>query len=345
MLERKKVDLGSYVFEVIEYDPTENPRGVVTSDEWNTILGLLKSSSNYTSKTLQEVFTDLYTAHELSSTEPGASGASLIGLEPIAGLTSTLDLKGNVNEALKELVLQIKDIALGAVPPNSIGPEQLESDLDFTGNILTFNGVPVLTEDYITQSIGSDSTDKTLASSKAIYNSLTLKQDNIEVGEEAPDENTKGDIYIQLEDESIESYTKEETDLLLSTKQTTLKAGTGININGDTISVGDLSKLTSDLFVVTHTGALYTNNGHGGSKDFQQTFTKAGYYPLGVVGYTSNAVNEYNNTSMGPGLRDIYLSNRTNGSCVLRAKTHAANNQDWTYHVDFSAYILWVKVS
>ena len=35
-----KVDLKSYIFELIDYDPTENPRGVVTADEWNTILSL-----------------------------------------------------------------------------------------------------------------------------------------------------------------------------------------------------------------------------------------------------------------------------------------------------------------
>ena len=40
------VDLTSYIFKLIEYDPTENPRGIVTADEWNTIMNLLKAASN-----------------------------------------------------------------------------------------------------------------------------------------------------------------------------------------------------------------------------------------------------------------------------------------------------------
>lgn len=341
MLERKKVDLGSYVFEVIEYDPTENPRGVVTSDEWNTILGLLKSSSNYTSKTLQEVFTDLYTAHELSSTEPGASGASLIGLEPIAGLTSTLDLKGNVNEALKELVLQIKDIALGAIPPNSIGSNQLESDLNFTGDTLTFNDIPILTEDYIAQSINSDSTDKTLASSKAIYNSLTLKQNNIEIGEEAPNENTEGNVYIQLENESIESYTKEEIDLLLSTKQTELTAGSNIKIENNVISATTPPSLNYASFVITtHNWGFNVHGGNwgGGSK----TYEKSGYKCIAIAGYRRDGTNDEHYTASEHGAQ---ITSNPNGKVTVQFTIKGTSDMPYIHGASGTIQLLWVKIS
>lgn len=96
--------------------------------------------------------------------------------------------------------------------------------------------------------------------------------------------------------------------------------------------------------VTTATKTYTINHGHGGTQNHSATITKAGYLPLGVVGHESNAVNEYNNTSMGPAIRDIYLSEIVNGSCKLNAKLHAANNQDWTYHSTYKAYILWVKV-
>lgn len=210
-----KVDLTSYIFEMIEYDPTENPRGVVTADEWNTILNLLKSASNYTSKSLQEIVSDLYTASELSSTEPGNSGSNLIGVDPIPGLNSTLDLEGNVNKALKELVTQIQNVVLGEIPPNSVTSDKLVADLNFRGNDVTFNDVHLLNANDIVQTIDSQSSTSKVASAKAIYDSLVLKQDDIKVGTSAPTSSTSGDIYIQLEPNSIDTYTKDEVDTLL----------------------------------------------------------------------------------------------------------------------------------
>ena len=307
MLERKKVDLGSYVFEVIEYDPTENPRGVVTSDEWNTILGLLKSSSNYTSKALQEIVSDLYTAHELSSTEPGASGAALIGVEPIAGLTSTIDLKGNVSKALKELVSQLQNIVLGDIPPDSLTSDKFSTNLNFRGTQLTFNDVQLMTESYITQDINEESTSVELASAKSIYEALLLKQNNIKVGEAAPTENTEGNIYIQLENEAKQCYTREETDVLLSAKQTTLIPGSNIEIDNNVISA-TVPKINTTEMIIT-TGQVTAGRSGSSPMDFSgsNTFYKAGYYPvfIGSTGFSGNATHysgagtDYNNTRVG----------------------------------------------
>ena len=346
--ERFPVDLDSYIFELIEYDPTEDPRGIVTAEEWNTILNLLKSSTNYTSKSLQEIVQDLYTATELSSTNPGESGAALIGVEPIAGLPSTLALEGNVSEALKEIVQQMQNIALGEIPAGSLTAEKFAPNLNFTGDKLTFNDFQILTQNDIVQELNKDSSDKKVLSALASYNFLNEKQDNILVGTAAPNEDTKGNIYIQLDNDIKEYYTKEEADELLKAKQPMLTAGKNIAISNNVISAADISKIpaASSVFSITWTGNQSTSNGHGGSQPNTHNLTNSGYYPLAIAGYTSNAVNEYggHNTSMGPGLRDVYISARGDGTCTVSVLTYAANNSDWTYHVDYNISVLWVKI-
>lgn len=311
-----KVDLKSYIFEHIDYDPTEKPRGVVTHDEWNTILSLLRSASNYTSKSLQEIVSDLYTAHELSSTEPGESGASLIGVEPIAGLSSTVDLNGNVSKALKELVAQLQNIVLGDIPPSSLTSDKFSTDLNFTGDKLTFNNVQILTEDYITQDINEESSELKLASAKSIFNTLLLKQDNIQIGEEAPTEDTEGNIYIQLENEAKQCYTKEETDVLLSAKQANLTAGSNITISNNIISA-NVPKVTTTQMVIT-TGQVTASRDGSSSSSFSgsNVFYKAGYYPvyIGSTGFTGNTAHysgsgtDYSNTRVGQIKIDLTVS-------------------------------------
>lgn len=301
------VDLKSYIFEVIAYDPTENPRGVVTSDEWNTILSLLKSASNYTSKSLQEIVSDLYTAHELSSTAPGESGAALIGVEPIAGLSSTMDLKGNVSKALKELVSQIQNIVLGDIPPDSITSDKFSTNLNFRGEKLTFNDIQLLTEGYIKQAINNQSSLKDVASAKAIFDSLLLKQDNILIGENEPTEDLEGNIYIQLENEAKTCYTKEETNLLLDAKQTKLKAGNNITISDNVISA-NVPKVTTTEMVIT-TGQVSAGKQSTDTSSFSgsNTFYKSGYYPVYIgassfYGSTAHYVSsgtDYSNTRQG----------------------------------------------
>ena len=125
------VDLDSYIFPIIEYDPTEKPRGIVTYDEWNTILNLLKQAVNYNSRSMQEIVGDLYTASELSSTELGNDGARLIGVDVIPGVTGT-----NVNAALRNLKEQLDGVTIGAIPDNSIGSEKLMENLNFMQQII-----------------------------------------------------------------------------------------------------------------------------------------------------------------------------------------------------------------
>ena len=333
------VDLKSYIFEVIAYDPTENPRGVVTSDEWNTILSLLKSASNYTSKSLQEIVSDLYTAHELSSTAPGESGASLIGVEPIAGLSSTVDLKGNVSKALKELVSQIQNIVLGDIPPDSLTSDKFSTDLNFRGEKLTFNDVQILTEKYITQDINEESSELKLTSAKSVFDKLLLKQDNILIGEEAPTEDLESNIYIQLENEAKSCYTKEETDVLLGAKQSKLTAGSNITISNNVISA-NVPKVTTTEMVIT-TGEVYAEKSGSGTSSFtgSNTFYKAGYYPvyIGATGFSGNTAHysgsgtDYSNTCVGQIKIDLTVSPN--------------NVQDTTKSGRLYVVIAWFKVS
>ena len=266
-----KVDLKSYIFEMIDYDPTENPRGIVTADEWNTILNLLKSASNYTSKSLQEIISDLFTASELNSTEPGSPGSSLIGVDPIPGLNSTLDLKGNVNKALKEIVTQLQNIVLGEIPPNSITSDRLVSDLNFRGNDVTFNDMHLLNANDIVQVLNADSTAQTVPSAKATYDALSLKQDDIQVGTSAPTSATTGDVYLQLEPNSIDTYTTDEVDALISALGVNSLKSTVNNLNSTVGShTTSINNLSNSLNTITKTSISSASATSGTSIQWNQ---------------------------------------------------------------------------
>lgn len=187
------VNLDSYIFPIIEYDPTENPRGIVTADEWNTIMNLLKESANYASRTLQEVFADLYTASELSSDLLGQDGARLIGIDYIEGLNNAK----NVNEAIRELKLQLQSVTLGNIPDGSITSEKLAPDLNFTGDTVTFNNKKILTIEDITGDITENSTDDEIPGAATVFELFNTKQDKITIGTAEPNANTAGTIYLQ----------------------------------------------------------------------------------------------------------------------------------------------------
>lgn len=186
------VDLTSYIFKIIDYDPTENPRGVVTADEWNTIMNLLKAASNYTSSSLQDIVADLYTASQLSSTELGNDGSRLIGVDVIPGVTGS-----NVNAVLRNLKEQLDGVILGSLPDGSVTSEKLAPNLNFTGTSLTFNNHNILTDEYIVSSLDANSTNSQIPGAKLVYDSLQGKQDKISMGTTAPTSSTPGNIYFQ----------------------------------------------------------------------------------------------------------------------------------------------------
>lgn len=185
------VDLDSYIFQIIEYDPTENPRGIVTADEWNTILNLLRSATNYTSKSLQEIVADLYTKTSLASTNIGTDGARLIGVDTIPGITGS-----DVNAVLRDLKSQLDAVTLGAIPDRSLISEKFAPDLNFTGDKLTFNDKQILTTDYVVNNLTGGETGKA-PSVKIVSDALDTKQTVITVGTAEPTASTPGNIYLQ----------------------------------------------------------------------------------------------------------------------------------------------------
>ena len=203
------VDLDSYIFPIIEYDPTEKPRGVVTYDEWNTILNLLKQAVNYNSRSMQEIVGDLYTASELSSTELGADGSRLIGVDVIPGVVGE-----NVNEVLRNLKEQLDGAVIGAIPNNSIGSEKLMDNLNFRGDTLTWNNeMLVRISDIINEFPEGDFWDivvqpsipglnipeypMSIPTASLVHRSLKEKQDKISMGTADPNASTPGNIYFQ----------------------------------------------------------------------------------------------------------------------------------------------------
>ena len=117
-------------------------------------------------------------------------------------------------------------------------------------------------------------------------------------------------------------------------------------INTNTSSVTNIanSKTSYGDFVITTTPTYNIDNGHGGNVNHSDIVTKAGYFPIGVVGFTSSSKNHYNNTHMGACINNIYLSECKAGSCRINAQTYVANNGAWTYSSTYCAAILWVKV-
>lgn len=185
------VDLDKYIFQIIEYDPTENPRGVITADEWNTILNLLKSASNYTSSALQEIVADLFTKSALASKTIGKDGSRLIGVDTIPGVNGA-----NVNEVLRDLKNQLDAVTLGAIPDGSLTSEKLGSNLNFTGTTLTFNNVQLVTTDYIVDTVQGNESNKA-PSVRSVVEKINTKQNTINIGEAEPNGDTPGNIYLQ----------------------------------------------------------------------------------------------------------------------------------------------------
>lgn len=185
------VNLNDYIFKIIEYDPTESPRGIITADEWNTIMNLLKEASNYTSKSLQEIISDLYTASQINSTELGNDGSRLIGVDVIPGVPGE-----NVNAVLRNLKEQLDAVVLGSLPDKSITSAKLADNLNFEGDSLTFNTKDILTEDIIASTL-TEADDNKLPTVYNVRTSIATKQDIISIGSTEPDENTPGNIYLQ----------------------------------------------------------------------------------------------------------------------------------------------------
>lgn len=189
-----EVNLENYIFPVIDYDPTENPRGVITADEWNTITNLLKTSINYTNKALQDIFKDMYTASQLSSKTIGKDGARLISVN----YPNEEDLPGvsNVAEALLYLKGQIKESTISGLTDGIVESRHLSAGISLPADA-TINGKQFITADQFTTEVSEDSTAEQIVGADTLYELFKTKQDTIVYGTAEPDANTPGTIYFQ----------------------------------------------------------------------------------------------------------------------------------------------------
>ena len=99
----------------------------------------------------------------------------------------------------------------------------------------------------------------------------------------------------------------------------------------------------SDFEITSHSSGTLSN-GNSGYATKTISITKSGYYPIGIVGFTSTSKNNTNNQSEGACLMELYLSERASGSGKIFGKTCIMDNIANTYSSSFTAYVLWVKV-
>ncbi|MCQ2968533.1 MAG: hypothetical protein MJ191_00150 [Clostridium sp.] len=181
----------TYRFPKIAYDPTEKARGIVTADEWNQIMLLLRNGLNTISEYLNASYNDRVTLTDLGSTEAGNSGSKLVGIDPIPGLEGCT----NVNDALRTLRDQLDQVVLGQIPDGSITGDKLMNNINITKGI-TINGVNILTQGSITQNTTGTETNK-VPSVNAVKIALAAKQNKILSGTAAPSGGVDGDVYLQ----------------------------------------------------------------------------------------------------------------------------------------------------
>lgn len=83
----------------------------------------------------------------------------------------------------------------------------------------------------------------------------------------------------------------------------------------------------------------------GGAAQWTETITKSGYYPLGIAGYESKAINLYNNTEMEACITHAFTTyNSSTQVSQLNIRTWVRNNLEWQYKSEVAAYVLWVKI-
>ena len=92
-----------------------------------------------------------------------------------------------------------------------------------------------------------------------------------------------------------------------------------------------------NILIAEETTAISVSVSAGSYKDVTQIYTKSGYYPIGIAGWSltgSGATVSY--------LTRCYLSSKSNGSCTLTARIHTDHTQ--TASVNLVVSILWAQI-
>lgn len=123
------------------------------------------------------------------------------------------------------------------------------------------------------------------------------------------------------------------TSMELGDLSTTLSEALGISESSPNTANLELQ----NILLGEETNAITVNVSAGAYKDVTQVYTKDGFYPIGIVGWSltgSGATVSY--------LTRCYLSSKSNGSATLTARIHTDHTQ--TASVSLVVSILWAQI-
>ena len=123
------------------------------------------------------------------------------------------------------------------------------------------------------------------------------------------------------------------TSMELGDLSTTLSEALGISESSPNTANLELQ----NILIAEETTAVSVSVSAGSYKDVTQNYTKAGYYPIGIAGWSltgSGATASY--------LARCYLSSKSNGSATLTARIHTDYTQ--TASVNLVVSILWAQI-
>lgn len=123
------------------------------------------------------------------------------------------------------------------------------------------------------------------------------------------------------------------TSMELGDLSTTLSEALGISESSPNTANLELQ----NILIAEETTAISVSVSAGSYKDVTQIYTKSGYYPIGIAGWSltgSGATASY--------LNRCYLSSKSNGSATLTARIHTDYTQ--TASVNLVVSILWAQI-
>jgi hypothetical protein len=114
--------------------------------------------------------------------------------------------------------------------------------------------------------------------------------------------------------------------------------GGSISVSEDINGVDITKVLTRSEFSTTkHATQTVSVNANTTVAEQTETFTKAGFYPCGIVGLCVNGAN-----LMYQNVFEWFLSSRSNGSATVTYRFR--NNASVAVNISIDIYILWIKV-
>ena len=142
---------------------------------------------------------------------------------------------------------------------------------------------------------------------------------------------TRNDLEAIL-NEVLPSDTGDDVTGVKGNAETDYRTG---NVNLTPANIGALAR--ADFVIELHSATTGNVNTNTDSGDKTATFTKAGYYPYGIVGINMGGTNR-----MYQNIYEYRLSSRSSGSCTMtyRFRNNSSSTFSGTLYVD----VLWIKI-